>query len=38
MQVHWLQAAIFFALGAFFGPWVMSLVTGKGKTATSGGY
>jgi len=34
--IRWGQALIFFALGAFFGPWVLALVTGRNKQ--SAGY
>jgi hypothetical protein len=35
LGIHWLQAFIFFFLGAFFGPWLLSKVTGKGKQSAS---
>lgn len=31
--MHWGQFILAFILGAFFGPWLLSLVTGKGKAA-----
>jgi hypothetical protein len=33
--MRWGQAILFFILGSFFGPWLMALVTGKGKSAAS---
>jgi hypothetical protein len=29
--MRWGQVIISFILGAFFGPWLLSMVTGKGK-------
>lgn len=31
--MNWLQAAIFFALGTFLGPWLLSMLGGKKNTA-----
>lgn len=36
--MHWGQIIIAFILGAFLGPWVLSMVTGKGKAAQQSGY
>lgn len=36
--MHWGQIIIAFVLGAFLGPWVLSMVTGKGKQSSSTGY
>jgi uncharacterized membrane-anchored protein YhcB (DUF1043 family) len=36
--MHWLQIIIGFVLGTFLGPWLMSMVTGKGKTGAQSGY
>jgi hypothetical protein len=35
MNIHWLQAFIFFGLGAFFGPMILAKLTGGKKTAGS---
>lgn len=33
--MHWGQAIIFFLLGTFVGPWLLAMVTGKGKQSAS---
>jgi hypothetical protein len=33
--MHWGQAILFFILGAFFGPMLLGLVTGRGKKQAS---
>ena len=33
--MRWGQVIIAFVLGAFLGPWLLSMVTGKGKAASN---
>lgn len=35
--MHWGQVIIAFILGAFLGPWLLSMATGK-KAASNSGY
>lgn len=34
--MNWLQAAIFFALGTFLGPWLLSKIAGRKSGAPAG--
>ena len=36
--MHWGQIILAFIAGAFFGPWLLTMVTGKGKQSSQAGY
>lgn len=36
--MNWLQIFVAFVAGAFLGPWLLSMVTGKGKQSSQAGY
>jgi hypothetical protein len=35
MQIHWLQVIVAFGLGAFLGPWVLSMIGGKKQSQST---